>query len=78
MAPFDVPVRVWLAENSVARGLDLVDWSRYSPRVGQVEVIPGVTHREIVDSARFHDSFARSLAKARDAPRRAALAGAAE
>ncbi|MFG1349957.1 amino acid adenylation domain-containing protein [Xanthobacter autotrophicus] len=78
MAPFDVPVRVWLAENSVARGLDLVDWSRYSPRVDQVEVIAGVTHREIVDSARFHDSFARSLAKAWDTPRAAALAGAAE
>lgn len=83
MAPLDVPVRVWMAENSVARGLDLVDWSRYSPRVERVEVVPGVTHREIVDSPRFHDSFARSLDESRrdearsEAPPQA-LAGAAE
>lgn len=61
MAPLDVPVRVWQAETSLARGLDLVDWSLYTPRVEQVEVIPGVSHREIVDSPLFHDSFARAL-----------------
>ncbi len=52
---------VWQAETSLARGLDLVDWSLYTPRVEQVEVIPGVSHREIVDSPLFHDSFARAL-----------------
>ncbi|GJE18390.1 hypothetical protein AIGOOFII_3114 [Methylobacterium marchantiae] len=59
--PFDCPIRVWLAGNSVERGLNHVDWQRYSRRVEQVTVIPGVTHREIVDSAAFHDSFAASL-----------------
>ncbi|MFG1478726.1 amino acid adenylation domain-containing protein [Xanthobacter sp. V4C-4] len=78
MAPLDVPVRVWLAENSLARGLDLVDWHRYSPRVDQVEVVPGVTHREIVESRRFHDSFARSLADAWAGTAAPALSGAAE
>ena len=34
---------------------------RYSNRVEQVTVIPDVTHREIVDSTMFHDSFAASL-----------------
>ncbi|MCJ2128053.1 non-ribosomal peptide synthetase [Methylobacterium sp. E-045] len=58
---FDCPIRVWLAGKSVERGLNHVDWGRYSRRVEQVTVIPGVTHREIVDSAAFHDSFAASL-----------------
>ncbi|MHC2086949.1 amino acid adenylation domain-containing protein [Methylobacterium sp. CM6244] len=58
---FDCPIRVWLAGRSVERGLNHVDWGRYSNRVEQVTVIPDVTHREIVDSTMFHDSFAASL-----------------
>ncbi|GJD40147.1 amino acid adenylation domain-containing protein [Methylobacterium bullatum] len=58
---FDCPIRVWLAGKSVERGLNHVDWGRYSNRVEQVTVIPDVTHREIVDSTMFHDSFAASL-----------------
>ncbi|WP_027171574.1 non-ribosomal peptide synthetase [Methylobacterium sp. 10] len=58
---FDCPIRVWLAGRSVERGLNHVEWSRYSRRVEQVTVIPDVTHREIVDSPAFHDSFAAAL-----------------
>ncbi len=61
MQPLDAPVHVWQAEESVRRGLDLVDWRRYSRRVERSVVIPGVTHREIVDAAAFHASFAESL-----------------
>nr|WP_279292536.1 amino acid adenylation domain-containing protein [Methylobacterium goesingense] len=60
-AAFDVPIRVWLAGESLARGLNHVDWSRYSRHVLSRDVIPGVTHREIVDSADFHASFAARL-----------------
>jgi amino acid adenylation domain-containing protein len=61
MAPFDVTVHVWHAEDSVTRGLDLVDWRRYTPRVARREIIRGVTHREIVDAPAFHDSFRQSI-----------------
>lgn len=61
MEPFDVPVHVWQAEESVRRGLDLVDWRRYSPRVERVLTIPGVTHRQIVDAPAFHASFRDSV-----------------
>jgi thioesterase domain-containing protein len=61
MQPFDVPVHVWQAEDSVRRELDLVDWRRYSRQVERVVTIPGVTHREIVDSAAFHASFRESI-----------------
>jgi thioesterase domain-containing protein len=61
MQPFDVPVHVWQAEDSVRRELDLVDWRRYSRQVERVVTIPGVTHREIVDSGAFHASFRESI-----------------
>ncbi|WP_375462993.1 amino acid adenylation domain-containing protein [uncultured Methylobacterium sp.] len=59
--PFACPVRVWLAGESIARGLNHVDWSRLTPRVESVDVIAGVTHRQIVDAPAFHDSFAGRL-----------------
>jgi thioesterase domain-containing protein len=61
MLPFDVPVHVWQAEDTVKRGLDLVDWRLYTPRMERREVISGVTHRQIVDAPAFHESFAASL-----------------
>ncbi len=61
MLPFDVPVHVWLAEESIKRKLDHVDWRRYTPRVERLVVVPGVTHREIVESPAFHASFAESV-----------------
>ncbi|MEO1110371.1 MAG: alpha/beta fold hydrolase, partial [Pseudomonadota bacterium] len=62
--PADIPIHVWRAEDSLTRKLQLVDWTRYSPRVERIETIPGVTHRQIVDSADFHRSFAQSLSGA--------------
>ncbi|MFE1599075.1 amino acid adenylation domain-containing protein [Methylobacterium sp. ID0610] len=70
--PFDCPIRVWLAGESIARGLNHVDWTRYSRRVLSTDVIPGVSHRAIVDSAQFHDSFAARLAAPAGRPDRAA------
>ncbi|MEL6683470.1 MAG: alpha/beta fold hydrolase, partial [Pseudomonadota bacterium] len=61
MKPASVPIHVWRAEDSVKRQLRLVDWARYSPDIGRIATIPGVTHREIVDSPVFHRSFADSL-----------------
>ncbi|GJD53452.1 D-alanine--D-alanyl carrier protein ligase [Methylobacterium crusticola] len=62
--PHDCPIRVWLAEDSVARGLNHVDWSRYSARVEGTEIVPGVSHRQIVASPDLHASLARALAAA--------------
>ncbi|MFQ1700068.1 non-ribosomal peptide synthetase [Loktanella agnita] len=59
--PADIPIHVWQAEDSIRRQLSLVDWTRYSNRVERTVVIPDVTHREIVDSTAFHQSFADSL-----------------
>jgi thioesterase domain-containing protein len=61
MQPFDAPIHVWQAEDSVRRGLDLVDWRRHSGRVERVMTIPGVTHRQIVDAPAFHASFRESV-----------------
>lgn len=61
IAPADIPIHVWYAGESVKRDLSLVDWSLYSKSVRRIETIPGVTHRQIVDSPQFHNSFAQSL-----------------
>ena len=61
MRHFDVPVHVWNAEGSIKRGLDVVDWQLYTRRVQRLEIIPGVTHREIVDAPAFHESFRQSI-----------------
>jgi amino acid adenylation domain-containing protein len=57
----EIPVHVWRAEDSIKRKLQLVDWSKYTPGVQRVVTVPGVTHRQIVDSPDFHRSFAQSL-----------------
>ncbi|MEP4197983.1 MAG: thioesterase domain-containing protein, partial [Aliishimia sp.] len=64
IAASDIPIHVWYAGESVKRELSLVDWNRYSNAVHRIETIPGVTHRQIVDSPDFHASFAHSLSGA--------------
>ena len=61
MKPAPIPIHVWRAEDSVKRQLKLVDWTKYSPDIQRIDTVPGVTHREIVDSPVFHHSFADSL-----------------
>jgi thioesterase domain-containing protein len=60
--PFDVPIASWIAGDSITRGLNIIDWRRYSPRATAAELIPGTTHFDIVGSPSFHRLFARRLA----------------
>ncbi len=67
MKPFDCPIHAWLAEESLNRGLNVIDWRQYSRRVERVVIIPGTTHLQIVNSEAFHRSFAESVEQIRDA-----------
>ena len=62
LQPFDCPIRAWVAEDSLNRGLNVIDWRQYSRRVEQVEILRDTTHLHIVRSEAFHRSFAKSLA----------------
>ncbi|QRM32607.1 non-ribosomal peptide synthetase [Microvirga sp. VF16] len=62
MTPLDVPVQAWVAEDSLRKGLNVIDWRRYSQRVERVEIVPGTTHLDIIGARAFHDSFRDSLA----------------
>ncbi len=61
MRPLDCPIHVWIAQDSLLRAMNVIDWNDYSSRVERVQVIHGATHLSIVNDPRFHQSFAASL-----------------
>jgi amino acid adenylation domain-containing protein len=75
-APLDCPVRSWSAEDSLSRGLNLIDWRRLSPRATPAEIVPGTNHLHIIGDRLFHARFARRLAEAFAEPDRPQTAGA--
>jgi thioesterase domain-containing protein len=61
MRPLDCPIHAWIAQDSLLRAMNVIDWNDYSSRVERVQVIEGATHLSIVNDPRFHQSFAASL-----------------
>lgn len=61
MQPSDNRIHAWIAEDSLVRGMNVIDWRKFSPHTERVEVIRGTTHLEIIRSEAFHRSFAHSV-----------------
>ena len=61
LAPLDCPIHAWIAEDSLLRGMNVIDWRKQSGRVGRVHPIPGSTHLSIIADPQFHLSFAESV-----------------
>ncbi len=64
MAPLDCRIHAWIAEDSLLRGMNVIDWRRHSSRVERVHPIPGSTHLSIIADPQFHLSFAQSVERA--------------
>ena len=62
----DIPVRSYSAGDSLSRGLNLVDWRRYSPRASAATVVPGTNHLHIIGDQMFHAQFRTDLDQAFD------------
>lgn len=73
--PHDCPIHSWTAEDSLSRGLNLIDWRRYSRFANPAEIIPDTNHLHIIGARAFHQRFAARLQAAfTSAPPQAATA----
>ncbi|RFP19537.1 MULTISPECIES: non-ribosomal peptide synthetase [unclassified Duganella] len=61
LAPLDCRIHAWIAEDSLLRGMNVIDWRKQSSKVERVHAIPGSTHLSIIADPQFHQSFARSV-----------------
>ena len=64
MLPHDCPIHSWTAEDSLHRGLNLVDWRQYSRFANPAEIIAGTTHLHVIGSSAFHSRFAHRIDEA--------------
>ncbi|AZP12153.1 non-ribosomal peptide synthetase [Undibacterium parvum] len=64
LAPLDCRIHAWIAEDSLLRGMNVIDWRKQSSRVERVHPIPGSTHLSIIADPQFHLSFAQSVEQA--------------
>ncbi len=65
LQPHDVPIHSWAADDSLNRGLNLIDWRRYSPRANPAEIISGTNHLHVIGSQAFHSRLSHRLDEAR-------------
>lgn len=61
LTPHEVPIRSFAAGDTLHRGLNLIDWRRYSSLTPPAEILHGTTHLHIVGMTAFHSRFARCL-----------------
>ncbi|MBB2712782.1 non-ribosomal peptide synthetase (plasmid) [Rhizobium sophoriradicis] len=61
LVPHDVPIYPWAADDSLNRGLNLIDWRRLSPRACAAEIITGTNHLHMIGSPAFHSRLALRL-----------------
>lgn len=61
MQPLDVPVASFSAGDSLSRGLNLMDWRKYSAHATPAEVVTGTNHLHIIGETRFHERFKTRL-----------------
>ncbi len=64
LQPHNVPIHSWAADDSLNRGLNLIDWRRYSPRANPAEIISGTNHLHVIGSQAFHTRLAHRLNEA--------------
>lgn len=56
-----MPIYPWAADDSLNRGLNLIDWRRLSPRARAAEIITGTNHLHMIGSPAFHSRLALRL-----------------
>lgn len=61
MRPFDCPIRAWIADDTLNRGRNVVDWHAVSNDVKSVEVVRNTTHMRIIGAPAFHSRLAAAL-----------------
>ncbi|UOA29258.1 amino acid adenylation domain-containing protein [Pseudosulfitobacter sp. DSM 107133] len=57
----DVPVASFSAGDSLSRGLNLMDWRKWSARATPAEIVSGTNHLHIIGDPAFHDRFRARL-----------------
>jgi amino acid adenylation domain-containing protein len=72
LEPGAVPIRSFVAEDSLARGLPVIDWAPLTDRLLAVETVPETDHLDIVLSPHLHGRIAALTAPARPAASTAA------
>lgn len=78
LIPHDVPICSFAADDSLHRGLNLIDWRGLSPSALPAEVISGTTHLHIIGMSAFHARFAQHLDRVLEASDLLPKASAAE
>ncbi|SIT07596.1 non-ribosomal peptide synthetase [Insolitispirillum peregrinum] len=61
LLPHDVPIQSFAAEDTLHRGLNLIDWRQHSRLTQPAEIIAGTTHLHIIGMTAFHSRFARRI-----------------
>ncbi|GHC65396.1 amino acid adenylation domain-containing protein [Neogemmobacter tilapiae] len=64
MTPLSVPVASFSAGDSLSRGLNLLDWRKWSDKASAAEVVVGTNHLHIIGETRFHERFKLRLDQA--------------
>jgi non-ribosomal peptide synthetase component F/thioesterase domain-containing protein len=60
----DVPIASFSAGDSLSRGLNLLDWRRFSAMAGPAEVVAGTNHLHIIGERSFHQRLKAQLDRA--------------
>lgn len=66
MTPLDVPVASFSAGDSLSRGLNLMDWRKWSAKASAAEIVKGTNHLHIIGERAFHERFKDRLKSASD------------
>jgi thioesterase domain-containing protein len=61
LTPLDVPVASFSAGDSLSRGLNLMDWRKWSAHATPAEIVSGTNHLHIIGDPAFHDRFRARL-----------------
>ncbi|SON56670.1 Linear gramicidin synthase subunit B [Hartmannibacter diazotrophicus] len=62
--PHDCRIHSFTAEDSLSRGLTLIDWRRFSALAQPVEMVSGTNHLHIIGAPQFQERFAQRLGEA--------------
>ncbi|MGK9286682.1 amino acid adenylation domain-containing protein [Sinorhizobium meliloti] len=60
----DFRIHSFVAEDSLTRALNIIDWRRHSPNATASEIVTGTNHLTIIGKTPFHQRFAKRLDEA--------------
>nr|WP_242468834.1 alpha/beta fold hydrolase [Rhodovibrio salinarum] len=68
MRPFDCPIRAWIADDTLNRGMNVIDWHEVSNDVRSVEIVRNTTHLRIIGAPAFHRQFDAAMRQLTETP----------